>query len=152
MQAAIFTINKHGNDGRACGTSCGGVIVGKNHILSAAHCFKKRPIDVTNVQVSVGSTKSRMGTQYNVTDVKIHESYDNVTHINDIAVITLMQDIKMGKDVAAACLPTEPVKNYVGQTLIVSGWGAIRGNKGTEDLQVLKNLEILAKCPIEELG
>ncbi len=63
---------------------------------------------------------------------------------NDIAVITLSQDIEMGEDVAAACLPTEPVKNYVGQSMIVSGWGLMRDNKVTEDLQVLENLEIMA--------
>jgi hypothetical protein len=80
-----------------------------------------------------------------VTNVKIHESYDDEMLTNDIAVITLSQDIEMCEDVAAACLPTEPVKNYVGQSMIVSGWGLMRDKKRTEDLQVLENLEIKAK-------
>jgi len=138
-----------------CGTSCGGVIVDKNHILSAAHCFEDGedgPLNVTNVLVYVGSTKQNMGTMYKVKNVKIHESYETAKYINDIAVITLSQDIKMGKNVAVACFPTEPVKNYVGQTLIVSGWGKMRDNKPTEDLQVSENLEIVAECPKREVG
>jgi secreted trypsin-like serine protease len=152
MQVAIFIVKNRGK--RWCGMACGGVIVGKNHILSAAHCFEERPVNLTNIYINVGSTKKNEGTTYNVTKVKIHESYDNVTKTNDIAVLTLSQDIEMSKDVAAACLPTEPVKNYVGQTLIVSGWGKMRDVEKIYryDLQVLKNLEIVAKCPISEVG
>ncbi len=107
---------------------------------------------MTNILVYVGSRKKGQGVQYNVSDVKIHKAYDNEMKTNDIAVLTLSQDIKMGKDVAAACLPTEPVKNYVGLSLTASGWGLMRGNTQTGDLQVLKNLEIVAECPTEEVG
>jgi hypothetical protein len=44
------------------------------------------------------------------------------------------------------------VENYVGQTLIVSGWGYMRDNKETEDLQVLENLEIMATNRYPEYG
>jgi secreted trypsin-like serine protease len=134
--------------------NCGGIIVSKNHILSAAHCFiRERPVNAADVTVYIGSTKLGRGTQYNVTDLKIHESYlSSSTSKHDIALLTLSQDIEMGEDVAAACLPTEPVENYVGQTLIVSGWGYMRDNKETEDLQVLENLEIMATNRYPEYG
>ena len=87
-----------------------------------------------------------------MTDVKIHESYDNENKTNDIAVITLSHDIEMGRNVAPACLPTEPVKKYVGRNLTASGWGLMRDNTTTGNLQVLKNLEIVAECPITKVG
>jgi trypsin len=132
-------------NGQICSTSCGGTIVSKNHILSAAHCFDL-PINVTNIVVYIGSTKFKEGNPYNVTDLKIPESYNNVTNENDIAVLTLSQDIKFGEDVAAACFPTEPLENYIGQTMTVSGWGRMRDKKETQVLQVVRDLEIQSDC------
>jgi len=148
IQALLFVIKATDREveNSICGGHCGGTIISKNQILSAAHCFHD-PVNVTNIMVYIGSPKYRYGTQYNVSDVKIHESYDNVTNINDIAILTLKEDIKMGKDVAPACFPKSPISTYFGKTLIVSGWGEMRNLEDVEDLQVLKNLVIQAECP-----
>jgi V8-like Glu-specific endopeptidase len=129
---------------------CGGVIVNHQQILSAAHCFKfmdyvAKP---AGIHVYVGSNKYGKGRHHAVKEVVIHSGYieDDRDVLNDIAILTVEQPISFTDTIQPACLPSKPAKAYIGQGLVVSGWGRTERDWPSNDLKVLKDINILDNC------
>ncbi|XP_072743936.1 chymotrypsin-2-like [Anoplolepis gracilipes] len=103
---------------------CGGAIISKSYIITAAHCFNNlnHPSDVL---VAVGS--NYLDAPYIVHKVANfirHNGFDNFLHINDIGLIHVVQDIKFNKNIQPIALPTTD-SNYDDRYLVVTGWGRL---------------------------
>ncbi|EDV42198.1 uncharacterized protein Dana_GF17862 [Drosophila ananassae] len=100
---------------------CGGAIVDKYHVLTAAHCvYGYNP---SYLRVATGTVEwQKPDALYTVEEHWIHCNYNSPSYYNDIALIRLNEPIVFNEVTQPAPLPTEPLAN--GTTLLLTGWGS----------------------------
>merc|ERR1711872_1092264 len=113
---------------RGCST-CGGTIVNKRFLLTAAHCYNSM---FTTMHVILGEHNvcdgvNEGGKLIKVKKMTLHPDYNSRTIDNDIAVLELAEDLTFTKKIKPACLPSSETKDYSGSASTVSGWGGTIG-------------------------
>ncbi|XP_044306233.1 serine protease 55 [Varanus komodoensis] len=81
---------------------CGGAILSSWWILSAAHCFMGDTF--SDLQIVVGSKKDAPETR-KLDRVVIHQDFNGVSLVNDVALILLDSPVGFGDAKAPICLP-----------------------------------------------
>merc|ERR1711990_47044 len=111
-----------------CGL-CGGTIVNKKFVVTAAHCWDSR---FTNLRVIVGEHSicdgiNEGGKGINVKKATMHPDYNKKTMDNDIAVLELADELTFTDKIKPACLPSSATKDFSGTGSTISGWGGTIG-------------------------
>ncbi|XP_017860678.1 PREDICTED: chymotrypsin-like [Drosophila arizonae] len=121
--------------------TCGGTIIGKKTILTAAHCLDGRSGEIQRIKIYLGavdkSNSTETGQQIVIVEAGsyvIHEDWDINKKSNDIALIKLPTDLEFNQYIQPAELP-KPNSLHVDKNAIVSGWGRVKGFVRTEHLQ-----------------
>jgi len=110
---------------------CGGTIVNKRYIITAAHCTEYKGATITNVKVAIGEhntcdgVTNEGGSWISAKRVINHPNYANFD--NDIAILELSEDITFTANIKPACLPTSATKDYSDLASTISGWGGTIG-------------------------
>ncbi|KAL1459825.1 hypothetical protein WDU94_011778 [Cyamophila willieti] len=106
---------------------CGASIITKQHILTAAHCFKDFQYHSYKVVVGDFDRKVKEPEEqefdFSYNEIYPHPDYNKHTDENDIAIIKLKGSIKMGKYAQPICLPANTLKYEDKMNCVVSGWG-----------------------------
>jgi len=116
---------------------CGGTIVNKKYVITAAHCTDYRGSTITDVKVAIGEhsicdgVTNEGGKWISAKRVVNHPNYGN--HDNDIAVLELSEEITFTANIKPACLPTSETKDYSNLASTISGWGGTVGYAGNEN-------------------
>merc|ERR1711997_1019677 len=111
-----------------CGL-CGGTIVNKKFVITAAHCWDSR---FTNLRVIVGEHSicdgiNEGGKVISVKTATMHPNYNKKTMDNDIAVLELSEELTFTDKIKPACLPSSATKDFSGTASTISGWGGTIG-------------------------
>ncbi|CAG2167556.1 unnamed protein product, partial [Oppiella nova] len=106
---------------------CGGSIIDKRTVLTAAHCLKGET--ASELYVRVGSSKyASGGVKIPVQSFVSHSGYQpSISQANDIAIIKVSEDIPIdGKTIAAVNLPARDSDPKSGLDVNIAGWGDLR--------------------------
>ncbi|XP_077256100.1 chymotrypsin-2-like isoform X2 [Temnothorax americanus] len=102
---------------------CGGVIISRHFILTAASCV--HDVDISAISANVGLTDlQEPHAVHEIESSHIHENYNRTKLINDIALLKLQSPIKYSPLVRAALLT--PYKTIpAGTKVVASGFGRL---------------------------
>ncbi|GBN31371.1 Clotting factor B [Araneus ventricosus] len=130
---------------------CGGSIIDRSHVLSAAHCFDSRDaLDPRRYTVHIGNIRVDEGYPVKVKKIVVHEDYIPRQNHHDIAMLTLDKEI-LSPYVAHICLPSPQIakRNLTGAYTSLLGWGHTSfGGRGTSVLHIVDNIPVVTteKC------
>ena len=95
---------------------CGGSLINKNFVLTAAHCIKNNKFSSSDLRLIFGTTNinntdERGRRERNVLKTFIHPKYNSNFHYYDVGLILLDQQIKYSDYIRPICLPTKSTTN-----------------------------------------
>ena len=142
---------------------CGGTIISKYHVLTAAHCVvrgENKTLKPQQITVRVGSSFLKGGKVFNVSKIFTNGYKDNCTTKqgcievkNDIAILKLKCPVKFGPTIQPVCLPSNeteyPYPN--GTWAIATGFGKTSSN-GTKSNTLMEVVLKISKKPTDWPG
>uniref|UniRef100_A0AB38ZEJ1 Venom S1 protease with CUB domain 3 n=1 Tax=Oncocephalus sp. TaxID=2944721 RepID=A0AB38ZEJ1_9HEMI len=124
----------------ALDTFCGGTIVTKRHVISAAHCTLKTV--ATHVLVGMDHVSKREGGKiYPVLETINHDHKNGYASSKDISILIMAEEIEFSISVGPACMPTKD-PNIINQPVVAMGWGAISVDEIGRDHYQLKKAKL----------
>lgn len=135
--------------------SCGGSILTRTYILTAAHCVSNEdvnhvitPIAAERFTIRAGSNdRFSGGVLVQVAEVIVHEEYGNF--LNDVALLRLESPLILSASIQPIDLPT--VDTPADVDVVISGWGRIKHKGDLPRYLQYNTLKSITRQQCEEL-
>ncbi|XP_070140495.1 chymotrypsin-like protease CTRL-1 [Drosophila kikkawai] len=124
------------------GFGCGGTLITKNFVLTAAHCIDGQ--DQLSVKLGVYhsscATRSCRGVEsYNVINAIIHIDYNPVDGTNDIGLLELHSEVRYNNHIRPICIVTDDAINIDNINVFTAfGWGKTETRQASEVLMAVR--------------
>ncbi|XP_058798842.1 acrosin-like [Phymastichus coffea] len=141
--------------GIKAGHICGGTIVNKRFILTAAHCFcgrnglkEKSLIRVTLGEYNLAEPEYPAAIVVGIKKIIVHENFTCGKYLNDVVLLEVSEPIEWSESVQPACLPLAEGyvghSTFTGQSAIAAGWGWL----GESPELIYKKSKVLQKVEV----